>query len=427
MRKVILILLAIIAVVIAVVYLSVSETDDTFRTCEVLDIADLDHIRFQDYDSVTVAANTLYEASAFKELIQGEHYREAWSTPVTVPIVFLDTLKGGLKVVEEGGGMQTHSLELEDSLGIRYALRSLSKDPNQLVPDFAKNLGLENILIDGISTQHPYATLVAAKLAEGAEVLHTRPELMFVPRQKVLGAFNEKFGNRLYYFEYETEGEVDWTGLADIREILDTEDLQELKIEVGPKVAIDQNTFIRARLFDLLIGDWDRHPKQWGWAIQEGRDGFLAIPVPTDRDNAFFNLQGILPPMIVNDRRHPHVQSFETEIDYMPGLVRDIDEYFLRTSTLQQFQSEAERLQQLLSDTKIEEAFEAWPNAIDSLDGPEIRQKITARRDDLTKYAEEFYRILQERPMKNIVLSGSEELELPDHLKQCFDCPDSIP
>ncbi|MEJ1221368.1 hypothetical protein [Sediminicola sp. 1XM1-17] len=425
MRKYILIGSIFILAFLALVYFSVSETKESFRTCEVLDIADVDQIKFGDFDSVTLAANTLYEASELKKIMQGEQYRDAWAEPITVPIAFLDTLKGGLKVIEQGGGKQTHSLELEDKQGIRYTLRSLSKDPEKLVPELAKDLGLENIVVDGVSAQHPYAALVTAKLSEAAEVLHTHPKLMFVPKQKLLGEHNDKYGNRLYFFEYESEGKVNWTGLNGIKELLDTEDLLELKIEKGDNVEIDQNALIRARLFDLLIGDWDRHAKQWGWAIRDNGGRYIAIPVPTDRDNAFFNLGGVIPSMVANKVLHPKVQTFEKDIDFLPGLVTEFDEYFLRSATLAQFKNEANIVRELMTDANIARSFESWPKAIDRLNGPEIREKLLARRDKLVETAVSFYGIIQERPKKDIDIKGMEELQLSGMMKKCFDCTEA--
>ncbi|MET7028636.1 hypothetical protein [Sediminicola luteus] len=422
MRKFIIIGSTLLLVFIALVYLSVSETKESFRTSEVLDIDDLDKIKFGDFDSVTVAANILYKASPLKKIMQGEQFREAWATPVTVPIAFLDTLKGGLKVIEEGGGKQTHSLELEDKRGIRYTLRSLSKDPVKLVPEMAKELGLENIVVDGVSAQHPYAALVVAKLSEAAEILHTNPKLMFIPKQKTLGKLNEKYGNRLYFLEFESEGKVNWTALKDIKEIMDNESLLKLKLEKGEAVSIDINAMIRARLFDLLIGDWDRHAKQWGWAVQEKDGKFTAIPVPTDRDNAFFNLGGVIPSLVANDISHPKVQTFEKEIGFLPGLVSEFDEYFLRSGSLEQFKQEAIKLKELMTDSKIESSFKIWTKEIDSIKGPEIREKIRARRENLVVTAEKFYGILQRRPKKDIVLKGTDELELTGMLAKCFDC-----
>lgn len=427
MKKGLIILFSILAIFLVLVYLSVSETEDHFRTCSILGVADIDTIKFTDFDSVTVAASTLYEASYFKRIMQGEQYREAWAAPMTVPIVFLDTLKGGLKIIEEGGGMQTHSLELEDSLGIRYTLRSLSKDPEPLVPDVVKDLGVENIIIDGISAQHPYAALVVGELADVAKILHTHPILMFVPKQTALGKFNDKFGNRLFLFEYESEGKVNWTGLSDIVEIADTEDLQEYRAKYGNAVKIDQNALIRARLFDLIIGDWDRHAKQWGWAIKRTDGGFVALPIAADRDNAFFNQDGIIPSLIANDITLPEMQGFENDIEFLEGLISPFDEYFLRGTKLEQFISEANELKRVLGNNEINEAFSVWPKAVDSLDGSGIRKKLISRRDAILMYAEEFHNIVSERPLKKIELKGSEDLQLHGRLMECFDCFDSIP
>ncbi|HEA21403.1 MAG TPA: hypothetical protein ENH87_10835 [Pricia antarctica] len=404
------------------VYLSVSETEDKFRTCSILNFSDIEGLNFKDFDSVSVAASTLYEASFLKQIMQGEQYRKAWAAPMTVPIVYLDTLKGGLKIIEQGGGKQTHSLELEDSLGIRYTLRSVTKNPEPLVPDLAKDLNLENIIIDGISAQHPYAALVVANLADAAKVLHTQPILVFVPKQSELGKFNDKFGNRLFLFEYESEGEVDWTGLPSVVEIVDTEDLQEYKTKYGDAVTIDKNALIRARLFDFIIGDWDRHAKQWGWAVQKNDGSFTATPVAADRDNAFFDQDGVIPKLIANDLTYPEIQDFDETIGNLDGLISTFDEYFLRQATVDQFELEASKLQELLSDDQIEKAFEVWPKTMDDLNGEEIRKKLKSRRDDIPTYASQFYTLVNERPLKKIVLKGSEELQLKGTLSKCFDC-----
>ena len=425
-RIVLSVAIGLVVVLIAATYISSLETEDTFRTCKLLAEEDIDRVDFNRFDSVTVAANTLYKASGFKELMQGEQYRDAWAAPITVPIAFLDTLKGGLRIIEEGGGQQTHSLELEDKLGIRYALRSLSKDSKKLVPDFARDLGLENIIVDGVSAQHPYAALVVAELSAAAGLLHTRPELMFLPKQKGFGELNDKYGNRLYFLEYESEGKVDWTGISGVRELVDTDDLIELRSEIGNDISIDKNALVRARLFDILIGDWDRHAKQWGWALKETNETICAVPVPTDRDNAFFKQDGILPSLIANDYALPKVQPFGKDIDYLPGLVRGFDEYFLRVCSRELFVREAEVLKHSISDSLIEDAFKVWPERILELDGPEIKAKLRARRDELVPIAKRFHNILDRRPLSKMELNGCEDLELFGSMVYCFDCGDEI-
>ncbi|UJH91221.1 hypothetical protein LZ575_21945 [Antarcticibacterium sp. 1MA-6-2] len=195
MKKILWFLLIILILFVGLVYLSVSGNDKLIGTAKISNVDDLDNFNFREHDSILVAASTLYTGNFLKETMQGSNYRRAWSTAVTVPVVFLDTLKGGMKIIKEGGGSQTHSLRLQSANGTLYSLRSINKDPESHVPEVAKTLGLENIIIDGISAQHPYAAVAAAALAEFAGVLHTNPKPVFVPKQDVLGDFNKDYGN----------------------------------------------------------------------------------------------------------------------------------------------------------------------------------------------------------------------------------------
>ncbi|MBZ9730493.1 hypothetical protein LB467_12435 [Salegentibacter sp. JZCK2] len=408
---------------IGLIYFSVSSTDKEFETATIKNFQDLKNIDFRQQDSVLVAASSLYETNRLKDIMQGENYREAWAMPVKVPVLFLDTLYGGMEIVKEGGGTQTHSLRLKDKDGYLYSLRSVNKDPSTHVPEFARSLGLENIIIDAISASHPYAALLSASLSEKAGVLHTHPKVVFVPEQDFLGKkYNEKYGNRLFLLEYETEGKKNWTGYENVDAILDTKHLQELKEKHTEKVSIDENALVRARLFDMFIGDWDRHAKQWGWVIQEKDDVFKAIPVAGDRDNAFFKLGGIIPGIISNKNIEPKVRPFEHEIDYMPGLVYPNDVYFLTNTPVEIFITEAEKLQELMTDEAIADAFKVWPKEIYELDGKEIAEKLKSRRENLVEYSKEFHRLITERELLNEPLKGSEDIEISPGLVKCFEC-----
>ncbi|HSI71282.1 MAG TPA: hypothetical protein VK941_13685 [Gillisia sp.] len=422
MKKLLWLFIILLLLFLVMVYLSVSGQKKEFDTAVILDPGDVENIDFTQHDSVTVAASSLYEGNILKEAMQGKNYRDAWAIPVTVPVVFLDTLYGGMKIVKEGGGTQTHSLRLEDARGILYSLRSVNKDPQSHVPEFARTLGLENIVIDGISAQHPYGAVAAAALADVAGVLHTHPRPVFIPKQDFLKEYNDKYGDRLFLLEYETEGKKNWTSYENVREILDTDDLQELKAEVGSKLRIDRNSLIRARLFDLLIGDWDRHAKQWGWVIKEVGEELVAFSLPGDRDNAFFKLEGVIPSIISHKSVEPLVRPFEKEIDYMPGLVYPVDVYFLKDTPEEVYITEAKFLQNTLTNEKISATLKNWNKDFYAQDGEEIAAKIQQRREDLVDYAIAFRNIVEERELLSEPLKGSEDIELPPGLIKCFEC-----
>ena len=202
MKKVLIIFLGVVIILIGLIYLSVSSSQKTFETCTISNLEELQRTNFRNHDSVLIAPSTLYEANLLKDLVQGSNYRDAWSEKVKFPIVFLDTLYGGMEIIKEGGGKQTHSLKLRSKNDIIYTLRSVTKDPEKIIPEIAEDLGLENIIVDGISAQHPYAAILAAELAQKLDILHTHPRMVFIPKQEVLGDFNKKFGNRLFLLEY---------------------------------------------------------------------------------------------------------------------------------------------------------------------------------------------------------------------------------
>ena len=422
MKKALWAIAVLVILFFVLVYWSLNTKPKTVETSKLIDVENSDSTNFRDHDSVIVEASTQYKSSELKNLMQGEHYRQAWSTPIKVPVIFLDSLYGGMTVVKEGGGNQTQSLKLVSKNGIYYTLRSINKNPEPLIPEFAKTLGLENIVVDGISAQHPYGAIVVARLAETAKILHTFPRIVFVPKQERLGDYNAKYGNRLFLFEYETESKTNWTEYQNVDQIVDTKELQEMKVKLGPRLSLDKSALVRARLFDLVIGDWDRHAKQWGWVIQENGENYKAIPLPVDRDNAFFNLGGVIPSVIANKNIKPEMRPYGSDIDYLPGLVQDFDVYFLQDIEASIFLNEAKELQALLTDRGIDEALKVWQKEIYDLDAQDIANKIKNRRDHLIEYAKGFKKILDEKPLLDKPLKGSEELELPTELMACFGC-----
>ena len=173
----------------------------------------------------------------------------------------------------------------------------------------------------------------------------------------------------------------------------------------------------------MLIGDWDRHAEQWGWALVQNGDSIIANPIAGDRDNAFFNLSGVVPSILTNENIEPLVRPFEKEIDHMPGLVYPFDRYFLVDTPIEIYIQQAKELQKVLSDSAIENAFSVWPAEISKLDQSEISEKIKSRRDRLVEYAKSFHEVIQEQGKLSEPLKGSEDLDLENSpLINCFEC-----
>lgn len=423
MKKILGFLLIIILIFLILTYVSVSTTNTDFKTSEVIDPTQNRSHQYKMGDTVTVIPSTLYKANFIKKLMQGNNYRDAWSTPVRVPVIYLDSLYGGMVIVKKGGGMQTESLRLESKNGTLYTIRSINKNPEPLIPEIALKLHLENIIIDGVSAQHPYGALLAATLADLVDVEHTHPKIIYVPNQGALKKYNKDFGNRLFLLEYETEGKTNWSKFEGVEEIVDTKDLQELKLKFGHELEIDEAALVRARLLDVLIGDWDRHAKQWGWILQKNGTNLKAIPIAGDRDNAFFKPNGLLPEIITNKHVQPLVRPFEDDIDHFEGLIYPFDVYFLSNTLEEVFIEQAKFIQQRLTDAAIENAINSWPKPAADLNGNEIAKKLMQRRDDLVGYARTFKNLLETKKFDK-PLKGSEDLKLNKELLECFTCND---
>ncbi|MDO1500872.1 hypothetical protein Q2T40_12095 [Winogradskyella maritima] len=423
LKKIGITILILVLVTIGLIYWSVSGSPKSFGRAVLVDFDSVEDINFKDYDSVLISASNAFNADGLKRFMQGHQYRDAWAAKVKVPILYLDSLNGGMTIVKEGGGKQTHSLRLLGGDSITYTIRSVNKDPKPLIPEFAKTLGLENIIEDGISAQHPYAAILAAALSKPANVISTYPKMFFVPEQNALGKYNEEYGNRLFLLEFETKSKKNWTPLDSISEIIDTDNLQKMRKKIGQRIQVDKRALIRSRLFDIIIGDWDRHAKQWGWAIQKVDSlNFKAIPVAGDRDNAFFMVDGIIPTMLSNKNAVKELRPFTSEVDYMEGLVYPFDRYFLLNTPPEMFKSEAKFLQNNLNNEAIEEALQKWPKTIRELNGEDIARKLKSRRDSINVYALEFKKIIDRQgPLANH-LKGSKKLELNHGLQSCFEC-----
>jgi len=349
-----------------------------------------------NYDSITLIATKRFEANFVKRIFQGNNYRKAWSTPITVPVGNLAEMKGGLKPLELGGGAQTASMDLAGENGVIYTLRSVNKDPSVLIPKLAKKLNIENIVMDAMSAQHPYGAVLSAALAEEAGILSTQPQVYFVPHQLGLDTFNRAMGGRLYLLEYEPEGSGEWLNIENVKEIIDTKDVKEI-LEKNTSTSIDEHALVRCRLFDMLVGDWDRHHKQWGWVVVEKNDKTTFIPLPTDRDNVFYNPKGVLPWLITRPFSQPQLRPYRKKIRHMKGLVKPFDVEFLHDIPASVFVEEAKYLQNELDDEAIDRAMQSWSPEFVKNDGATIKKRIQARRKDLVKYARKFKEVVDEK------------------------------
>ena len=180
-----------------------------------------------------------------------------------------------------------------------------------VVGDF-QGTSTEDLLQDFYTGSHPYAPFTIGTLADAITVYHTNPVLYYVPKQQALGNFNVEFGNELYMIEeHAGDDHDDQASFGYSKKLISTKDLYE-KLRKDEDHVLDIDAYIKARLFDMIIGDWDRHTDQWRWATfkEKGSKKTIYKPVPRDRDQAFSVMgDGLL--MGIATRIVPSLKSME--------------------------------------------------------------------------------------------------------------------
>lgn len=374
---------------------------------------------------ITTDKNKL-EKSGFYKFLWGDRYRSYLGKPVTADIGILDTLYAGLKITQKGGGHQSFSARLEDNKGKQYAMRGLQKDALKFlrfkVPGIAyveedfKDTYIETVVYDFFSTSHPYIQLVINPLAKSAGVNHANTQLYYLPKQPGFKFLGDDYGDQLYFIEerpmneqkdYEGYNRANPNEKGKAVNFESTTDVLE-KLNRNEKYTIDQRAYIRARLFDMLIGDWDRHADQWRWIEYEISDEDIRfIPIPRDRDAAFSKFDGVAIPiikMLMPDVRF--WQSYDTDIKnvkWFNGEANNLDIAFLNKHDASIWVEEAKIIQAGMTDEIIDQAFTRLPVEAQDEASEDIKKKLKGRLKNLDDIAKRY----GDRMQQIVVIHGT--------------------
>jgi hypothetical protein len=330
-----------------------------------------------------------YGGGWFKRLFLGGQWRDAWTTPIEVPVLSLKTFDGGLRPVRRGGGLQTKNLRLKSGNRDTWAFRSVDKDVSGLLdPDTLASIFGE-ILQDLTSTIHPAAALMVPPFLDAAGVLHAHPRLAVMPDDPQLGEFRGEFAGMLGLLEERKEkDDIGADKLADSLDLF-------VRLETRTKDEVDARNYLRARLIDVFIGDWDRHIDQWRWARFDEDGKRVWRPIARDRDQAFSRFGGILPS--IGEYYTKQLAGFDDDyapIDKLTFSGRFTDRRFLVWLDRAAWQVETADVVSKLTDPLISEAVHRQPPQMYEKGGAELERQLRSRRDRLAQASRDFYRLL---------------------------------
>ncbi|MDU8885132.1 metallophosphoesterase [Yeosuana sp. MJ-SS3] len=358
--------------------------------------------------------------SDFYTKVWGKRYRQDYSVNVTAPTVNLDTLFGGLKPIRKGGGHQSLSLRLEDKNGKEYVLRAMRKSAVQYIQavgfkdqyvktDF-EDTATEDLLLDFFAGSHPYSSFVVPTLSKAVDIYHTNPVLYYVPKQKALGNFNNEFGDELYMIEERPgDGHGDNSSFGFSNKIISTDDML-YDLHKNENHSIDEEMYIRARLFDMVIGDWDRHQDQWRWAIFKENGKTIYRPVPRDRDQAFSIMSdGFLPNILT--KLIPGLrllEAYDEELKSPKWFNLEpypLDKALITKSDKSVWDVQIQQIVDVLNDDVINKAFTNLPKEVNQQSVKEIKRKLKGRLNNLQEISDAYYAYLN----KYVVIIGTDK------------------
>lgn len=351
----------------------------------------------------------------FHKFLWGDRYRRYYEQEVKASTVNLDTLFGGVKIVKKGGGHQSLSLRLETKAGKQYVMRALEKSAEAYLQFIVKEdfimgktegLAPNRILKDFYTGDHPFAPFTIAKLADAIGVYHTNPVLYYVPKQEALGVYNDEFGDKLHMIEeHASDGHGDQKSFGYSNNLISTADLIK-NLSSDEKYSVDTDAYIRARLFDMMIGDWDRHNDQWRWAeFEDEKTGKIIYrPVPRDRDQAYSIMgDGFL--MGFATRAIPSLklmEGFHHEIRNVKGFnsspnTFSLDKYLLPETYLEEWIEQAKYIQANINSEVITNAFLDFPIEVQDDTAEDLKEILLARKQNLPETAKTYFGIISKR------------------------------
>lgn len=387
------------------------EDDQTVRQFE-------DNFPAKTKASIYTSAET--DKSNFYKWLWGDRYRELFSREVEVPVVNLDTLHGGLTPMRKGGGHQSVSLRLENSKGQEYIMRALRKDAELYIQSVAfkdqyirgefEGTKTASLVGDVFTGSHPYTTFIIGDLSDAVGVFHLNPKLYYVPKQNALGKFNNEFGNTLYMIEEraaDNHGDKASFGYSD--ELISTYDLFN-ELREDEENTIDEEAYVRARVFDILIGDWDRHQDQWRWAEFKEDGKKIYKPMPRDRDQAFSIMNDGFMLGVATALAQPTRLLNAYDVDIKDIRYSNFNPYIVDVALIQQsgrsaWAEQAKYVAANITDEVIDKALGGLPPEVQDASMEEIKRKLRGRRSNLVRLVDEYYKVVS----KYAVITGTDK------------------
>lgn len=374
--------------------------------------------KFPDSIKASIYSEKETSKSKLYNFFWGKRYREYYSKPITAKVVTLDTLLGGLKPVRKGGGTQSRTLRLKAENGKQYVMRAMKKSAsqyiqaslfkNQYVQKQFENTASEELVKDVFTGAYPYAPFIVGKLSDAININKLNSKLYYIPKHESLGEFNAEFGDELYLFEeHPADGNLILEDKNSTGNIYSTYDVFK-KIQENENQVVDEKEFIRARLFDMLIGDWDRHQDQWRWLEFKENGKTVFKPLPRDRDQAFSIMSDgfMLSAAVELIPMAKILRKYQKDLVDVKGFNLEpfpLDKAFIKHLNEEDWEEQVAYIQKNITNEVIDDAFTNIPSELHDQTITQIKNTLEERKNNLPKIAKRYFNLIS----KYAVITGT--------------------
>lgn len=348
------------------------------------------------------APQALQHGSLYNKL-WGIHYRDMYIKPILAKTLDLSEVEGGL--VLERQIPHIHGLFMRNGAGDLFLVRVVGGSSTFMQSAFFRDIYnkndfketyLDKFIGDAYTITNPYSFLVADRLADQLGLASFNPQIYYLPKGATVDTIADGscISDRLVAIydlkKYNTDSHV-----------FTTEEVLK-KVQDSKSYFVNQDEYVRERLLDMLIGDWNKVPENWMWYEKQSGDSLIYSPIVLDRGQAFTKVDGIFLKSMLGVLNLGSISSYDGEFKKMKksnSLSFALDVALSSRSGGDVWINQAKFIQQELTDKKIDEAFQRFPKEIQGADTKALKSNFKKRKKLLVQAAQKYYNILQTTPV----------------------------
>jgi hypothetical protein len=329
----------------------------------------------------------------------GSRYRGLWNLPLTLPILDVDATGGGLTVAGRGTGLHSGLLYLTGRDGSHWTFYPLNRTAyHTFPPGILPPAVADGLVADLTSGRNPAGPLVAAALADAAEIPNQEAWLVTVPAGTGWGlpALGDS-ARAGYLLRGDPVGQPDSTGPVSDGTVVTTLALLD-RLLTRSTEQVDGRAVLAATLFNAFVGNMNPRFLEWRWEASLREGGVDWRPLGSFRATALSKYNGIVadlwrpvsPDLVNFGKKYPRV---------MAGASDQQSAFRMLLGPLGRptWDSVAAAMQARLTDSVIDAAVARMPAGYQARIGNQIASDLRHRRDDLPRAVDRMFRQVREK------------------------------